>query len=224
MLRRQNHFGFIGEVHLHDLVAQTEQDRVACFHPFFKVDHRGVLRVFEIGDFLQILLPFQVVFEMLKQCHFLLEFFWIIMVIVLVDRILPIIGLAFHVLEILALRMRDDLSRIVEEHTRAAVRQQVTESVLRRIVDPFLDEHLVLERVGLVFSAVDALREIVGRLLEIGANGFLREQEFILLRSIGLELVIRVHVIRLCVGVPGLVLCGSVIEPLIGTPHHLALW
>ena len=44
----------------------------------------------------------------------------------------------FEVVEVLAVQIEDNFRRVVEEDTRGTVREQVAETVLGRVVDPFL--------------------------------------------------------------------------------------
>ena len=107
---------------------------MASLHPFFDVDvGTGLFLGLDLLG-ICLALTFKVASEVLQESDFLLQFFGVVINRKLVDSVLSFDSLAFHVLEcakfyflvLLRPNIKDDLSGIIEEHTRKTITQQVT--------------------------------------------------------------------------------------------------
>lgn len=109
------------EIDLDNLVGQAEHDGVPGAHPLLDVDHvHDASRLFlhVLGDFLvrlRLLCSLKVASEVLQQRHFLLEILGVVRKGVLETNVLSVGTSALHVIEMEAVRVEDDLGRVVKE-------------------------------------------------------------------------------------------------------------
>ena len=107
----------VGEVNLDYLVREAKHYGMLSLHPFLHVNQRLVA-------FLPILLyptTIQVVLEVLHKNNLLLEFFRVLRHVVRCHYVLSVNRLSLHVLKVGILRIRYDLSRIIEEDSARAI-------------------------------------------------------------------------------------------------------
>ena len=137
------------EVHLHDLIRESEHDGVACSHPLLHVDYihdppsllLDILRDLFVG--LRLLSAFKVAPEVLQKRHLLLKILGIFTESIFFADILTIGASALHVVEVEAVGVEHDFGGVVEEHASCFVAQEVAKTVLRRVVDPFFNPNFI---------------------------------------------------------------------------------
>lgn len=76
---------------------------------------------------------------MLQQGYLLLKGWRVLSNVVLFADVLSVSGAALDVVEVVAVRVKHDLGRVVEKDAYRLVRQVVSQAVLGRIVDPLFD-------------------------------------------------------------------------------------
>ena len=138
------------EIDLDDLIRETEHDSVASAHPLLNVNYVHdsaclLLHVFrDLLIRLRLFRALKITPEVLEQRHLFLEVLRIIRERILKANVLPICTSTLHVVKMEAIRVKNNLGRVVEEDTSCLVAQEVPKPVLRRIVDPFFYPNLVL--------------------------------------------------------------------------------
>ena len=149
VFRVQQDFSVVLEINLNDLIAQSEHNSVLSAHPFFYINWAGwvlqlvglvhLIPLDELFLFLGIVILLQVGLEMLQQCHFFLQLLWISRKVILLHDILLFVsghGFSFVVVELRATGLRNNLGRVIEEHTRRHVWKQVAQAVFRWVINP----------------------------------------------------------------------------------------
>ena len=118
LLAGEDDLGLVGEVNLHDLVAEPEHDRVFGLHPLLDVAVAGVRRLVLLD--LHLGVRVEVVPEVLQQRHFLLQLTLRRVFAQFVRgycvRFVPL--LLFDVFEVLPVFVHDYFCGIVEVHAR----------------------------------------------------------------------------------------------------------
>ncbi len=117
------------EIDLDNLVAQSEHNGMFCSHPLLNVDWRdtrhGWLDLVRHSIFiLLVLIALKIGTEVLQQCNFLLEILGIVSEVISLHNVLLLLcrnSLPFVVIEGVAVRVDDNLGRVVEEHTGSLV-------------------------------------------------------------------------------------------------------
>ena len=178
LLAGEDDLGFVGEVDLHNLVAESEHDRVASLHPLLHVTERTLALLVIIGLGLDLAVGVEIVAEMLQQRHLLLEFAFLGKVLqrvgghgvdLLVGLLLDVVKIPELNEEVLSLGVKDDLGRVVEVDACGAVREQVAQAVLGRVVHPLLDVQLRGNVVVIhLFLLDDALHRLQVRVVAAG--------------------------------------------------------
>ena len=103
------------KIDLNDLIGETEHDGMSGAHPLLNVNNihdstRLFLHVFrDLFIRLRFLGALKVAPKVLQQRHFLLKVFWIIRKSILLADILPICTSSLHVVEVEAVRIKDNL-------------------------------------------------------------------------------------------------------------------
>ena len=103
------------EIDLNDFVGKTEHNGMSGAHPLLNVNNihdsaRLFLHVFrDLFIRLRFLGALKVAPKVLQQRHFLLKVFWIIRKSILLADILPICTSSLHVVEVEAVRIKDNL-------------------------------------------------------------------------------------------------------------------
>lgn len=152
-LRGEDDLGLVGEVDLHDLVGETEENGVAGLHPLLEVYQGSVgvvhhlfwlflVQVLLVGLFLQVVL------EVLQQGHLLVQFLRVVVQGVAAHHVLSfqfiLHLLLLEILEEELLGVHDDLGRVVEEHPAAPIGQHVAQSIFGRVVNELPNTNLSL--------------------------------------------------------------------------------
>jgi hypothetical protein len=138
------------EIDLDDLIRETEHDGVASAHPLLNVNYVHdsaslLLHVFrDLLIRLRLFRALKVTPKVLEQRYLFLEVLWIIRERIFKANVLPICTSTLHVVKMKAIRVKNNLGRVVEEDAGCLVAQEVPKPVLRRIVDPFFYPNLVL--------------------------------------------------------------------------------
>jgi hypothetical protein len=118
-------------------------------HPLFYVDNfedAPCLFGDLVGDFLVwlgLVCAFEVGAEVLEKSDLLLQLFRVIDESVFLAYVLAVGAAALHVVEVEAVRVQNDLGRVVEEDSSRVVTQVITETILRGVVYPFFDPDFV---------------------------------------------------------------------------------
>ncbi len=138
------------EVYLHNFVAQTEHNRVSGAHPFLDIDNvlnttRTLLYlIWNLGIRVRLLSTLKVASEVLQKRHFLLKVLRVICKRVFTANILSVRTSTLHVVKVEAIRVKANLSGVIEEDTSCFVAQTVAQTVLRAVINPFLDPDLII--------------------------------------------------------------------------------
>jgi hypothetical protein len=127
------------EVHLHDLIAESEHDSMPCSHPFLDVNKVLNLLWWRVlssrnGDrhFLLagLVSTFEVRSEMLQKGYLFLHFFRIVSQSVLLSYVLSILSVStFHVVESAAIWVKHNLGGVVEENTSRFIGKVVAKPI-----------------------------------------------------------------------------------------------
>ena len=88
----------------------------------------------------------------------------------------------FHILKITGIRIKDYLSRIVEENTRTSVGEKIAETVFWRVINPFFNEDFLIW--GLKLGCVVKVVLLIS---------YLREVEVVLCLELSLWSLVRFH-------------------------------
>lgn len=150
-LATEHDLGVVLEVDLHHLVREAEHDGVPSAHPLLHVHdvfHLAFFRAFALSVLLhhrlRLLVALKVRPEVLQQGNLLLQLFGVLGESVRLANILPITGAALHVVDVMTVRVENDLCGVIEENTCCLVAQVVAQAVLGRVVNPLLHPNLVL--------------------------------------------------------------------------------
>jgi hypothetical protein len=114
-------------------------------HPFLHVHttwrNSYWLEIFRLRTTLNFCLV-EIWFEMLKQSNFLRNFFWIVLETVLRSYVLLLSSrylFPFVVIKVRSMLLDYNLRAIIEENTTRVVGQDVSQTILARVVNPFLN-------------------------------------------------------------------------------------
>ena len=119
-------------------------------HPFLHIHYildstRTLLNLVRyLGIGVGLLSSLKVASEVLQECDFLLQVLGVLSEGVLAANILSVSTATLHVVEVESIGVQANLRGVIEEDTSCFVAQAVAKTVLRRVVDPFLDPDLVV--------------------------------------------------------------------------------
>jgi hypothetical protein len=139
------------KVDLHYLVRQTEHYSVTSAHPLFNIDNICYFTLWGNDLVCRLFIWFwfsralQVTSKVLQKGYFLLECWWVFNNCVLLADILSIRGSSLNVIEVEAVRIKNNFSCVVEEHADRLVAQVIPKSILTRIINPFFNPHFFLQ-------------------------------------------------------------------------------
>lgn len=105
------------EVYLDYFVGEPEHDSMSCTHPLFDIYYFFDLSLLLstalsilLHDTLWLIITLKVTPEMLEKSYFLLELFWVLSKGVLLAYILTITGSSLHVVDMVTIWVKHDLS------------------------------------------------------------------------------------------------------------------
>ena len=105
-------------------------------HPFLDIHNIfdfSCLRCFSVvflKNSFWLVMAFKIAPEMLEQSHLLLKLLGILSQSVFLADILTITRSSLHVIEMMSIWIKNDLCRVVEEHTSGIVREIVSQAIL----------------------------------------------------------------------------------------------